>query len=181
MPAKGEELKMEVLEYLNRHNTMTLATAHDNAPWAATVFYANDGFTLYFISSPNACLHCQNIARNPHVAITIDEDYSLENPNDWRKVKGVQMEGVAEMLTADEEISRAVKVYARKYPFTALYLKAMFSVPGVMSFLNKLADKLKFIPDFTASSENKFYKVTPTRIWFVDNETSFEKRQEVIF
>ncbi|MBE9592826.1 MAG: hypothetical protein IMF19_05040, partial [Proteobacteria bacterium] len=121
------------------------------------------------------------IARNPHVAITIDEDYSLENPNDWRKVKGVQMEGVAEMLTADEEISRAVKVYARKYPFTALYLKAMFSVPGVMSFLNKLADKLKFIPDFTASSENKFYKATPTRIWFVDNETSFEKRQEVIF
>jgi hypothetical protein len=50
----------------------------------------------------------------------------------------------------------------------------------VVSFLETVAKRLKLVPDFNASSENKFYKVTPTRVWFVDNETSFEKRQEVI-
>ena len=181
MPAKREEFKKTVLEYLNSHNTMTVATSHKNIPWAASVFYANDGFLLYFISNPNVCVHCQNIARNPCVALTIYEDYPLKGLDDWRRVKGIQMEGTAQMLTTEEEISRAVKVYVTKYPFTAPYLKAMFSFPRVVSFLNKLATKLEFVPDFTASSENRLYKVTPQRVWFVDNETSFEKRQEVAF
>lgn len=173
-------LREVVLEYLNKHNTMTLATVRDNVPWAATVFYANDNFILYFISNPNSSLHCQNIARNPCVAITIDEDYPLKASNDWRKVKGIQMEGIAQMLTHEEEIYQAVKVYTKKYPFTSVYLKSIFPFPGVVSFLNKLVEKLKFIPDFAASPGNRFYKVVPTKVWFVDNETSFEKRQEVI-
>lgn len=180
MPVKRKELREVVLEYLNKHNTMTLATARDNIPWAATVFYANDGFILYFISNPNSSLHCQNVRRNHHVAITIDEDYPLKAANDWRKVRGIQMEGIAEMLTDKEEIYQAVKAYTGKYPFTSVYLKSIFSFPGVVSFLNKLVEKLKFIPDFTASPENRFYKVVPTKVWFVNNETSFEERQEVI-
>ena len=181
MPAESKKLKEVVLEYLNKHNTMTLATAHDNIPWAAAVYYANDGIILYFISNPDTCRHCQNIARNPRIAITINEDYPLKNLNDWKKVKGIQIEGIAEMLTAEEEISRAVMVYAREYPFTSVYLKLMFPFPRVMALLDKLAGKLKFIPDFAASPGNRFYKVTPDRVWFVDNETSFERRQEVVF
>ena len=159
---------------------MTLATARDNTPWAAGLFYANKDFTLYFMSNPNICLHCQNIAANARVSVTVDEDYPLKGLDDWRKVKGIQMEGIAEMLTTEEEISQAVKVYARKYPFVSVYLKSMISFPKVLSFLEKIATRLKFIPDFEASSENKFYKVTPIKVWFVDNETSFERRQEVI-
>jgi len=174
-------LKEVVLEYLNNHNTMTVATTDGNTPWAATVFYANDGFTLYFISNPKICLHCQNISRNPRVAITIDEDYRLQDLNDWKKVKGIQMLGIAEMLTREDEISTAVKAYAKKYPFTAPYLKSMFAFPHIISFLNRLTKRLKVVPDFSASSENRFYKVTPQKVWFVDNETSFEKRQEVPF
>lgn len=181
MKTKGKELKEVVLEYLSRHNTMTLATVGNNIPWAATIFYANKDFTLYFISNPNICLHCQNIATNARVSITIDEDYPLKSLNDWMKVKGIQMEGIAEMLTTEEQISQAVEVYVRKYPFVSAYLKSLISFPKVLSFLGKMAKKSKFIPDFVASSENKFYKVMPIRIWFVDNETSFERRQEVVF
>lgn len=181
MSTERKELKKTVLEYLNSHNTMTVATAHNNVPWATTVFYANDGFTLYFISNPSVCLHCQNIARNPSIAIAIDEDYPLKGLTDWRNVKGIQMEATAEMLTGEEDVSRAVTVYATKYPFTAPYLKTMFSFPRVVSFLNELAAKLEFVPDFTASSGNRLYRATPKRVWFVDNEVSFEKRQEVVF
>jgi uncharacterized protein YhbP (UPF0306 family) len=174
------ELKEVVLDYLGHHNTMTLATVCNNSPLAASLFYANKGFTLYFISSPNVCLHCQNIATNSHVAVTIDENYSLNSMDDWRKVKGIQMEGIAEMLITEEEISQAVKVYVRKYPFVSVYLRSIVSFPRVVSFLETIAKRLKLVPDFTASSENKFYKVTPTSVWFVDNEISFERRQEVI-
>lgn len=175
-----KELKEIVLEYLSHHNTMTLATVHNNSPWTASLFYANDGFTFYFISNPNVCLHCQNIAANSCVAVTIDENYSLNSLDDWRKVKGIQMEGIAEMLITEEEISQAVEVYVRKYPFVSVYLRSIVSFPRVVSFLETMAKKLKLVPDFNASSENKFYKVTPKKVWFVDNETSFEKRQEVI-
>jgi len=177
---KAKDLKPVVLEYLNRHNTMTLATARDNSPWAAPLFYASQDFTLYFISNPDVCLHCQNIAANARVAVTIYEDYPLYSLNDWQKVKGIQMEGTAEMLTTEEEISQAVEVYVKKYPFVSVYLKSIVSFPRVVSFLEKMAKRLKLVPDFTASAENKFYKVTPQKVWFVDNETSFEKRQEVI-
>ena len=176
-----KELKEIVLDYLSHHNTMTLATVGNDSPWAASLFYASKGFTLYFISDPNVCLHCRNIATNSRVAVTIDENYSLNSMDDWRKVKGIQMEGIAEMLTTEDEISRAVEVYVKKYPFVSVYLRSVVSFPKVVSFLETMAKKLKLAPDFSASSENKFYKVTPTRLWFVDNETSFEKRQEVIF
>jgi len=145
MPAKSKELKNVVLEYLKRHNTMTLATAHDNVPWAAAVFYANDGFTLYFISNPSICLHCHNIAHNHRVAITINKDYAFRSQSDWRKVKGIQIEGIAKMLTAEEEISQAVTIYTSKYPFTSAYLKSMFSLPRekleeeVMSLARRIA------------------------------------------
>lgn len=180
MAKSNEELKGMVLDYLKTHNTMTLATTRDNRPWAASLFYANDGFTLYFISDPEVCWHSQNIAENPHVSVAVDEDYPLENPDDWRKVRGIQLEGIAEMLTSEEEIAKAVATYVKKYPFVSVYLKSIIRFPRVVSFLEKFAKKLPFVPDFKAVSENKFYKVVPTRVWFVDNETSFERRQEVM-
>jgi uncharacterized protein YhbP (UPF0306 family) len=179
MAKSNEELKGMVLHYLKTHNTMTLATTRDNRPWAASLFYANDGFTLYFISDPEVCWHSQNIAANPHVSAAVHEDYPLENPDDWRKVRGIQLEGIAEMLTSEEEIAKAVATYVKKYPFVSVYLKSIIRFPRVVSFLEKFAKKLPFVPDFKAVSENKFYKVVPTRLWFVDNETSFERRQEV--
>jgi hypothetical protein len=46
----NEKLRETLLEYLNTHNTMTIATAQDNVPWAVAVFYPNDGFTIYYSS-----------------------------------------------------------------------------------------------------------------------------------
>ncbi len=69
----ASELKRRVLDYMEGHNTMTLATTLGESPWAATVFYASDGFKLYFFSAPDS-RHCQNLAANPRVAVTIQED-----------------------------------------------------------------------------------------------------------
>jgi hypothetical protein len=49
-----EDTKRKVVELLDRHRIMTVATnRHDGWPQATTVGYANDGLTLYFLCSPN--------------------------------------------------------------------------------------------------------------------------------
>ena len=70
--------------------------------------------------------------------------------------------------------------YAGKYPFVAPYLKLILSTfTLVVSFLDKLIKKLPVTPSFTAASITKFYQVVPTGVWLVDNEKSFEHRQEI--
>jgi len=176
-----KELKKKTLKYIEEHFTMTIATFAEGRLWAAPVFYANSGFTLYFISNPNICLHCQNIEKNPIVAVTIYEDYQLKNLDDWKKIKGVQMLGKAKRLEEEEEIAEALIAYLGKYPFTAVYFKTLFKFPKAIRILESFLKKIPFRSEFTASLENRFYKVEPLEVWFIDNETSFERRQKVLF
>lgn len=134
---------------------MTLGTCGENIPWAATVFYASDGLDLYFFSDPQS-RHCQNLQDNSKVAVTIQEDYS-----DWRKIKGIQMEGEVVEVGAVISKAKAMAVYARKYPG----IIKIFSDPS-SGILNRAFLKVKF------------YCVKPTRVFYIDNEQGFGKRQE---
>jgi uncharacterized protein len=150
------ELKRQVLDYMESHNTMTLATSQGDSPWAATVFYASDGFKLYFFSAPDS-RHCQNLAANPRVAVTIQEDY-----RDWREIKGIQLEGRVLAVDSLIEKGKAMTVYARKY-----------------------SDVIKIFTDpqsgalYKAFLKVKFYRVAPERVFYIDNEQGFGKRQEL--
>ncbi|MBX3613624.1 MAG: pyridoxamine 5'-phosphate oxidase family protein [Burkholderiaceae bacterium] len=57
-------LHQRVLAYLGEHRVMTLATQGRDGPWAAAVFYASEGFDLYFLSSPST-RHCADLSANP--------------------------------------------------------------------------------------------------------------------
>ena len=59
-------LHQRVLAYLGEHRVMTLATQGRDGPWAAAVFYASEGFDLYFLSSPST-RHCADLSGNPRV------------------------------------------------------------------------------------------------------------------
>ncbi len=152
----AEELKRQVLNYMESHNTMTLATAQGESPWAATVFYASDGLKLYFFSAPES-RHCQNLAANPRVAVTIQEDY-----RDWREIKGIQLEGRVAAVDSLIEKGKAITVYARKYPD----VMKIFTDPGSGSL-------------YKAFLKVKFYRVAPERVFYIDNAQGFGKRQEL--
>ena len=94
-PALPPDMKLQdkVLEYLQTCNVLTLATNGVDGLWAAAVFYVNKDFTLYFLSDP-ATRHAINIINNPQVAATIQEDYK-----DWKKIKGIQLEGVVHKIS----------------------------------------------------------------------------------
>ena len=149
-------LKRQVLSYLEVHNTMTLGTCLGDVPWAATVFYASDDLHLYFFSVPDS-RHCQNLAANPRVAVTVQEDY-----HDWQKIKGIQLEGTAILVDSIIEKAKAMAVYARKYPEVI----KLFTNPASGLF-------------YKAFLKVKFYCVIPEKLFFIDNEQGFGKRQEL--
>ena len=152
----AQELQQQILNYMESHNTMTLATCHGEVPWASTVFYASEGMSLYFFSDPQT-RHCGNLTANPKVAVTIQEDYA-----DWRKIKGIQLEGEVEVVDSALEKAKAMAAYTRKYP-------------GIIKvFTNPASGGL-----YKAFLKVKFYRVTPRRVCYIDNEQGFGKRQEL--
>ncbi|MGH7848283.1 MAG: pyridoxamine 5'-phosphate oxidase family protein [Candidatus Binatia bacterium] len=157
MTATGTELETQALAYMQSHNTMTLATCGGDIPWAATVFYVNDGFSLYFFSAPES-RHCQNLALNPRVAVTIQEDY-----HDWKKIKGIQLEGTAREIGSVTEKAKAMAYYGSKYPDVI----RVFTDPGSGPF-------------YKAFLKVRFYCVIPQRVFYIDNEQGFGKRQELV-
>lgn len=146
-------LRARLLDYLRAHHVMTLATHGSERPWAAAVFYANDGFTLYWLSQPSS-RHSVNLARNSRVAAAIQEDYA-----DWPEIKGVQLEGVACEISGDEE-KRARRLYGEKYPVVGKLSQAPASIVAAMAKV-------------------RWYKVVPERLYFIDNSVGFGHRDEI--
>lgn len=174
MTQEEKKLRESVLKYLQEHNTMVLSSSIDNIPWSCAIFYASDGFTLYFLSSTNT-RHARNIAGNSRVSATITEDYK-----DWTKIRGIQLEGTAAMITSDEDKMKAIKVYLTKYPFVHPFMaKLMAPFPRVFSFLQRLAKALPAMPDFNTMPA-EFYCIEPAGVWFVDNASGLGQRKEVI-
>ena len=147
------DLRVTALQYLRDHNVMTVATHGPEGVWAAAVFYANEGFTLYFLSAPHT-RHAANIHASLRVAATIQEDYA-----DWREIKGIQLEGEATVLDG-EAMWRAIKIFGAKYPFVANLLSRPAEVARAMVGI-------------------RWYRIVPDRLYFVDNSKGLGHRDEV--
>ena len=73
-----EKLEETILQYMETHHTVSLATEKNGEPHAATVFYVNIGFELYFFSSPTS-RHGENFIRADFIttAIFIDTCFTF--------------------------------------------------------------------------------------------------------
>ena len=146
-------LRVRVDGYLRDHHAATVATCSAGDIWAAAVFYVNDGYTLYFLSSPTS-RHCLNLAQSQRVAVTIQEDCP-----DWLEIKGVQIEGVASEISGVEE-ERARRLYGRKFPVVGMLAQAPAAIVKAMTKV-------------------RWYKVVPHCLYFIDNSVSLGHRDEV--
>jgi uncharacterized protein YhbP (UPF0306 family) len=154
-----DALKKEITSYMESHNTLSLATEKEGMPHAATVFYVNAGFNIYFLSN-SSTRHGGNLMHNPRVSATIDEDYS-----NWLIIKGLQIEGRVMSTGGIMENSAIALAYIKKFPDVKEFL---FS-PQKLGEL--IAAKVSGVI---------FYKLTPERICFTDNEKGFGKRETLI-
>lgn len=142
-----------VVHYLQNHHVATLATYGNEGVWAAAVFYVNDGATIFFLSSPES-RHSLDLAQNPRVAVTIQEDYA-----DWLEIKGIQIEGVASEISGAEE-EHARKLYGQKFPVVGMLAQAPAAI-------------------VKALAKVRWYKIVPQRLYFIDNSLGLGSREEV--
>jgi uncharacterized protein YhbP (UPF0306 family) len=147
----GMALQEKAVAYLETHNVMTLATHGPDGLWAAAVFYASDGFKLHFLSA-RSTRHARNIAANPHVAATIQEDY-----RDWLAIQGVQLEGECQQLDGESR-SAAIERYIAKFPIIG-----PDAPPQIAQALDKVA----------------WYTLTPDRLFFIDNSVGLGHRDRI--
>jgi uncharacterized protein YhbP (UPF0306 family) len=146
-------LPQPVADYLAAHHVMTLATQGAEGPWAAAVFYASDGCSLIFLSSPNT-RHCRNLVLNARCAATIQEDYS-----DWAEIKGIQLEGRVTELQGNEE-RNAQTLYGEKFPIAS----PLANVPPAI---------------VKALARVRWFRLVPERFHFIDNSKGFGHRDEI--
>jgi uncharacterized protein YhbP (UPF0306 family) len=138
------------LAYVEAHQVMTLATVGPEGVWAAAVFYASDGFNLYFLSAGHT-RHAQNFNYQPTISAAIQEEY-----HDWPGIRGIQLEGEVRVLNGRPRLE-AIRLYSRKFPF----LKN--STPQIVTAMTKV----------------NWYQLSPTRLYFIDNSRGLGHRDEI--
>ena len=85
----------EISNFIEKHNTLTLATEKNHDVFAAALFYVSieKGTSLLFVSNSKSD-HIQNLKHNEKCAVTIQE-----NNLDWENIKGVQLKGTIELAS----------------------------------------------------------------------------------
>ena len=150
-----DQLRRDILEYLETHNVMTIASCVKDVPWAAAVFYASEGLDLYFFSNPRS-RHGVNIAANAEVSAAIHEDY-----RDWKQIRGIQLEGRAERLRGLKMQARFWKVYTKKFPFVRQFFREGPLQGAVQRKLSGI----------------RLYRIVPRAVWYLDNSRGFGHRE----
>lgn len=86
---------------------MQLGTSEDNKPWVCSVWFAADeDLNIYWLSSISR-KHSEQVSKNKTVAGSIVLPQTPEDPP-----RGLQFQGDAERLENQEDIDKAISVYA---------------------------------------------------------------------
>ena len=104
-----------IVEFINEHHLLTLATSKDNVAYCCNVFYVfNQENNSFIFSSDTKTKHAQDFIANPNVAGTI----ALET-KEISKIQGVQLLGEIIELKGDD-LEKASKQYLKAYPYARL-------------------------------------------------------------
>lgn len=135
------DLRKLIVGYLKEAKLMQLATAVDNQPWVASVWFAADeNLNIYWISSTTR-RHSDEVSKNQKVAAGIVLPHT---PQDT--ARGIQLQGIAEPLTNKEEIEKAISLFENR----------IFTREKIQQFMGS--------SDFP----HRFYKITPTKFVLFD-------------
>ncbi len=106
-----DAFKRQIIDLLNRHRIMTIATNRpDGWPQATVVGYANDGLIIYCIISRDSQKYA-NITRDPRVSLAIANDYPQP-----LQIKGLSIAARAEVTTDAGEREHVGEILLKRYP-----------------------------------------------------------------
>jgi len=108
----------KIIEFLEKHHTLSLATCKDNQLSSCTLFYAYDKQTNAFIvASDTKTEHIQNVLENQNVAGTIHLEADIVG-----KIQGIQFKAIMSAFK-DER-----KVYLKRFPFALALNPTLWSI-----------------------------------------------------
>ena len=145
-----------VLRLIETQRTLGLATA-DPEPWSAPVYYVYQKGRFCFFSSVES-RHVTAALASERCAGAIYRD-----SDDWREIEGVQMEGKVERIPVGVEAVAVLQAYVGKYPTVK-----DFFVDAVFDF-----------EQFTARFRTQLYAFVPERVFYLNNQAGFGKREEI--
>jgi len=145
------ETAARIAAFLDTHHVMSLATSGPEGPHAANLFYARDGFALFWVSDPQS-RHSAELEADPHVAATVAPDY-----RDFAEICGVQISGEAHRLRSAARCGRARALLEARYPF-----------------LHRMPNRSD-VKQAYASAE--FYRLVPRTLVLIDNRRGFGHKE----
>jgi nitroimidazol reductase NimA-like FMN-containing flavoprotein (pyridoxamine 5'-phosphate oxidase superfamily) len=105
------EFKQQIVDLLNQHRIMTIATnREDGWPQATVVSYANDGLVIYCRVAREGQKFL-NIMRDPRVSLAIAKD--VPQP---LQIKGLSMAAQVTEVTDPSEREHAAQLLLHRYP-----------------------------------------------------------------
>ena len=155
-----EELKDLAGRLSAEQTTMTLATAGDDAAWAAPVYYVFFKSAFYFLSSPES-RHIKEALENGRASSAIYASGST-----WQEIRGLQMTGSIHTVVGGLEAFQVLREYLKKFSFTKEFFKK-----------NTPMDPESFWERFGV----KLYRFKPTLVYYLNNRIRFAFREEVTF
>lgn len=104
-----------IVDFINEHHVLTVATSINNSPWCANCFYIylEEENCLVFTSDDNT-KHVQDIKQNAAVAGSV----VLETKS-VGKIQGIQFRGSMKIPEKDL-VSKAQKKYLKRFPYAVL-------------------------------------------------------------
>lgn len=94
--------------FLSGHHLLSLATATDNVPQSASLFYAYDaGNVAFVVASDEKTEHIRNVLKNARVSGTV----ALET-EEVGKIEGIQFKGVMRKISQKEGA-----LYFKRFPY----------------------------------------------------------------
>ena len=130
-------LDQQIIDFINEHHLLTLATSKGNIPYCCNVFYVYDVANNQLIfSSDTKTKHAKDFTLNPNVAGSI----ALET-KEVAKIQGVQLLGEITELKG-EELKAAKKQYLQAFPYARLMKTHLWEMK--LTFIKMTHNKLGF-------------------------------------
>lgn len=138
-----------LVDYLNKHNVLHLATCRDNEPRSTPLEYFNNELTIYIFSEGGGKF--ANLKTNPKVCCSICDPY--DPMEDFFGATGVQIWGRASVFKKNDDPARFQNIY--QYSRNAAALKK--------HGLEQMATAVNF----------NIITIEPTRIRYLDMRRGF--------
>jgi uncharacterized protein YhbP (UPF0306 family) len=131
-----------IVEFINEHHVLTVATSVEDSPWCANCFYTYlEDENCFVFTSDVETKHVQDVLANSKVAGSV-----VLETNTVGKIQGIQFAGKMEK-PVKELASKAKKAYLKKFPFAVLMKTTLWVVhPAILKMTdNRLGFGKKLI------------------------------------